>query len=44
MGAKQACLTPNQCRLLGRNGREEPPMPPLSPIEDLKGEDSMDLS
>lgn len=53
MGSKQACLAtmPNQCRLLGntnrtaRNGREEqPPMPPLSPIEDLKGEDSMDLS
>ena len=40
MGNKQGSL-------VGPNNRlhhEEPPMPPLSPIEDLRGEDSMDLS
>jgi serine/threonine protein kinase len=29
---------------LNRLHHEEPPMPPLSPIEDLKGEDSMDTT
>ncbi|KAE9556021.1 hypothetical protein FO519_000767 [Halicephalobus sp. NKZ332] len=40
MGNKQGALGGPNNRL----HHEEPPMPPLSPIEDLRGEDSMDLS